>query len=312
MNISIIGGDLRIIRLAEMYAKEKNKIYTYGIEKYFDNDIKNIKRKNEKEHIEDLKNGKILTNSNESDEKENNKIILCNNIKEAVEKSDIVISGMPFSKDDININAPFSQEKIKIADLKNEINNKTFIAGGIPKEFYNGKIHNFDLLQNEKLTILNAIPTVEGTIKIAIEEREETIFESNVLICGFGRIGKILCDRFKSLGANVYCAARKESDLVWIRENRYIPITYDKLPEIGEKLDLIINTVPTLIFKERELNSLKKDVLIIDVASNPGGIDKDYAQKKKIKVITALGIPGKQMPKTAAKFIKEVILDVTI
>ena len=36
LNIGIIGGDLRIIRLAEIYAKENNRVYTYGLEKYFD------------------------------------------------------------------------------------------------------------------------------------------------------------------------------------------------------------------------------------------------------------------------------------
>ena len=48
----------------------------------------------------------------------------------------------------------------------------------------------YDLLKDDELTILNAIPTVEGAIKIAIDEREETIHESNVLVCGYGRIGK--------------------------------------------------------------------------------------------------------------------------
>ena len=44
-----------------------------------------------------------------------------------------------------------------------------------------------------------------------------------------------------------------------------------------------------------------------DVASNPGGIDKASAQKLGLKVITALGIPGKEMPKTAGRYIKETI-----
>ena len=35
MNISIIGGDSRIAKLAEMYAEEKCNVYTYGLEKYF-------------------------------------------------------------------------------------------------------------------------------------------------------------------------------------------------------------------------------------------------------------------------------------
>ena len=46
MNISIVGGDLRIVRLAEMYAKEKeiNNIYTYGLEKYFEKNLIEINK----------------------------------------------------------------------------------------------------------------------------------------------------------------------------------------------------------------------------------------------------------------------------
>lgn len=363
MNIGIIGGDLRIIRLAEMYAKENNKVYTYGLEKY-SNLVNQGREENLNIDIRKMEmNNKTLQeniDTKQSIKRENiikcnnieRKMILCDSIKEVITNAEIIISSMPFSKDGVYINAPFSKEKIKIEDLEKDlvhvINNKRkmenekntnsktieFIAGGIPKEFLKeyditknekeciylkdddnqpyekfktADIKIIDLLESERLTILNAIATVEGTIKIAIQEREETIFESNVLVCGFGRIGKIMCDRFRALGANVYCTARKEKDLTWIREKRYIPLTYDKVAENGEKFDLVINTVPTLVLKEKELNSFKQDVLIIDVASNPGGIDKDYAMQKNIKVITALGIPGKEMPKAAARFIKEII-----
>ena len=73
MNISIIGGDLRIIKLAEMYAEENNVVYTYGLEKYFEN------------------------NTN------NKNIILCKNLKEAITNSKYIISSIPFTKDKINI-----------------------------------------------------------------------------------------------------------------------------------------------------------------------------------------------------------------
>ena len=49
------------------------------------------------------------------------------------------------------------------------------------------------------------------------------------MVCGFGRIGKILCNRLKNLGAKVYCTARKETDLAWIREAGYIPLNYIEL-----------------------------------------------------------------------------------
>lgn len=279
MNISIVGGDLRIVRLAEMYANEGKIVYAYGLEKY---------------------NSK------------NSNIIKCSTLKECVEKSELIISGVPLSKDKKYINTPFMEQKISLEELKKEmttakLNKKKFVAGNIPEEFYSENIENIDLLQSEKLTILNAIPTVEGTIRIILQEREETIFESNVLICGFGRIGKILCERFYDLGANVYCAARKEADFTWIREKRCTYLQYDQIEKVGYKFDFVINTVPTTVISEKELKKFRKDVLIVDVASNPGGIDKEVAEKYEIKVITALGIPGKDMPKTASKYIKEVI-----
>ena len=303
MNISIIGGDLRIVRLAEMYANEGYEVYTYGLEKYFESD----KQEN---NIDD---GKYSS-------EENKNIFLCNSIKETIINSNCIISGMPFTRDNITVNAPYSKEEIKLEELKkillDEKVYKRFFAGGIPKDYFYekeaNKIENIDLvdlLKIEELTILNAIPTVEGTIRIAIEQREETIHESNVLICGFGRIGKILCDRFSKLGANVYCVARKESDLAWIREKRYIPLLYSELARFSDRFDVIINTVPHIVLKEEQLSLFNKNVLIIDVASDPGGIDKESANKLGLNVITALGIPGKEMPKTAAKYIKKIIDD---
>ena len=293
MNISIIGGDLRSVRLVENYAAEGNTIYTFGLENY-----------NWKE------------NTTSSSEEKNSEIVLCENLSEAMEKSNIVIGGIPFSRDGIKLNAPFARKEILIENFKKNLNGKKFFAGRILEENFGTeenasedkpKIQMYDLLKDDELTILNAIPTVEGAIKIAIDEREETIHESNVLVCGYGRIGKIACDRFSKLGANVYCTARKETDLAWIREKRFIPLTYPEVINFASKFDIIINTVPTLIIRKEEIDAFKKDVLLIELASMPGGFDKEYIKQKELKLITAPGIPGKEMPKTAAKYIKKVI-----
>lgn len=221
MKISVIGGDLRIVKLSQIYAKEKNTVYTYGMEKYF--------------------------NQNNQIEIDNN-IIMCKNIEDAISASKYIISGIPLSRDNKYINTPFSDIKIlldefleKLSNYSTYIANKNnlkkdesikFIAGKIPKEFYNRKFSNIDLLKNEEFNILNSIPTVEGTIKIIIQEREDTIHESNILICGFGRIGKILCNRLKGLGAKIFCAARRDTDLAWIREEGYIPLKYNEIEEL--------------------------------------------------------------------------------
>lgn len=261
-----------MIRVGELFSKN-HTVFIYGQEKYNHEDI----------HI-------------------------CDNMEECIKNSDVIISGIPFSKDNVLVYAPYSENEIRVDKLCEKLTNKIFIAGGIPEPFYENKtIQNIDLLQCEELTILNAIPSAEGTIKIAIEETEKTIHESNVMIFGYGRIGKILCKNFQDLGANVYCVARKDADLTWIRKERCIPIQYHEIQNKANKIDIIINTVPSLVIGESTIKMLKKDCVIIDVASNPGGVDKNIAKRYKIKVITALGIPGKIAPLTAAKYIKEVI-----
>lgn len=217
---------------------------------------------------------------------------------------------MPITKDNDTIYAPYGKETIKLSEVKEYLENKQLIAGMIPECFENLEKKNveiFDLMKSEELTILNAIPTVEGTLKIAIEETEITIYESNVMIVGYGRIGKILCDRFQKMGANIYCTARKEKDLTWIRAEKCVPVKYNELEEYCKTMNIIINTVPNLVIDEKILKNLKKDCIIIDVASNPGGVDKIAAKMYKIKIITALGIPGKIAPKTAAKYIKDIV-----
>lgn len=275
--ISVVGGDLRNIRLVDLFTKDGYRVFVYGQEKY----------------EEGVKNS--LVN-------------YCDTLEECIEKTDIIIAGMPFSKNKKTLFMPFSEKEVKIETFYHLLKDKKLIAGGIPSCFFeNPNIDCVDLLNIEELTILNAIPTVEGAIKILIEETEITIHESNILVLGFGRIGKILCKRLKDLGANVYCAARKDSDLAWIREERCIPISYDEIEEYGFQIDVVINTVPMLILDQERLANFHEKTMIIDLASLPGGVDKKAAERYKIRVITALGIPGKVAPLTAAKYIKKII-----
>ncbi len=272
-NISIIGGDLRCVRLADILTN--NNVFVYGQEKY---------------------------------KRDESKIKNCDTLEECIKNSKVIVSGMPLTKDKITVNCPYSDRSIRLDEIYKMIKNKIFIAGGIPSWFYEEKsIENIELLNIEELTILNAIPTVEGAIKIAIEEMEETIHESNVMVYGYGRIGKILCKRFQDLGANVYCVARKETDLAWIREGRYIPVRYNEVEKYVKTIKLIVNTVPELVIKEDTISNLDKTCVIIDLASSPGGVDKNSAEKYGIKNITALGIPGKIAPLSAAKYIKNII-----
>lgn len=281
MKISIIGGDLRIAQLAAMLSNEEFKIYTYGLEQ------------------------SDLINKNE-------KIVKCNSLDEISDKADIVISSIPLSSNGININMPFSDEKLEVMQLEKVLDGKIFIAGRIKEDLYD-KLPNtkiIDLLKREELTVLNTIATAEGTIQVAMEETTRTLHGSNILIMGFGRISKVLSNMLKGIGANVYCETTKVVNTSWIKAYGYTPVLFNELNDSLGKFDIIINTVPHIILDDTNLDLLKKDCVIIDVASNPGGVDKNAAKKRGIKLIWALSLPGKVAPTTSAEYIKDTLYNV--
>ena len=60
-----------------------------------------------------------------------------------------------------------------------------------------------------------------------------------------------------------------------------------------EKFDFIFNTIPAVILDGAKLNRIKKECLIIDLASKPGGVDFITARSMGVSVEWALGLPRK-------------------
>lgn len=283
MNFAIIGGDLRIIKLAKMLAEEGNTIYTYGIEK-----------------AEELKS---VTN-----------IIFCEKLKHAIQNTEVVIGPIPFSSNGKDINTPFSEHTISIREFMHEMNAKILIAGSILPEIYDlandEYVEIIDLMKREELAVLNTISTAEGAIEIAISNTNKIIHGSEILILGFGRIGKVLARKMAGLSAKVTCAARKDEDFAWIRAYGHKATNINTLGESLSQYDMIINTVPHLVLTPERLQYVDNDCLLIDLASNPGGIDKKAAKDRNLKLIWALALPGKVAPITTAEFIKDTIYNI--
>ena len=150
-----------------------------------------------------------------------------------------------------------------------------------------------DIMKREELAVLNTVSTAEGTIEIAIANTNRIIHGSKVLILGFGRIGKVLARKMAGLAAKVTCAARKDEDLAWIRAYGHNETNINTIGENLGEFDIIINTVPHLILNKERMQYVKGDCLLIDLASNPGGIDKKEAKERNLKLIWALALPRK-------------------
>ncbi len=278
MNITIIGGDSRIEELVKYLKQDNNEIFLYGIEK--------------SEKLAHFKNEK--------------------NMESAIKNSDLIITSIPLSKDGKYINTPLSSNKILVQEFFELVKNKKIITGNVTSEIqkyinFENNIEIIDVLKFEELTVLNSIPTAEGAIQIAMEKSNITIHNSKCLVLGFGRIGKILAKMLLGIGAEVYCEARKVEDIAWIQAYGYNAIHLNELNNFLGEFDFIFNTIPFLILDKNNLKLVKKQAILIDLASKPGGIDFEEANKLNLENYWALALPGKVAPKTTAKYIYESI-----
>ena len=289
-NFLIVGGDKRISILAKELLKDGNNLYTFA------NKVEDIE---EIEKIADVKKYPY----------------------------DIVISSMPLTKDNKNVYTPLSDKRVGLEELKEISAGKILIAGKIPSDFdefqdkniilnnsessnnqkIQPRIKCFDILKDEVTTILNTIPTAEGAIQIAMEETDYTLSGMKVLVIGFGRVGKTLANILSKMGLDVYCEARKDTDLAWIKAYGYKPMPLEKMKNNLCKMDIIFNTVPFQILDKSTLILLNRNTLIIDLASAPGGVDYEVAKKLGIKAILASALPGKVAPNTAAEYLKDFV-----
>ncbi|MCF2619613.1 dipicolinate synthase [Oscillibacter valericigenes] len=159
-----------------------------------------------------------------------------------------------------------------------------------------------DYLAREELAVRNGVPTAEGAIAAAMAATEVTLCGTPCLVVGFGRIGKLLAHRLRGLGAEVTVSARRLDDLAWIDAFGYRGLHTNRLTGKLGDFRVVFNTVPHTVLSGELLRELPQDCVLIDLASQPG-FDRAAAEALGLKCISALGLPGKAAPETAARAI---------
>lgn len=275
-NFGIIGGDMRQLFMSRSIIKDGNNVKIYGIE---------------------LKKLDGVDSTNIS-------------MEELVNNSKYIILPLPVTRDKKILNAPFAKKSIELNDYFINMLKDKIVFCGISSLLYESrdKWRNVNIKDyfHEDFEILNAIPTAEGALQIAMSEFKGTINSSKCLVIGYGRVGKVLSQLLKNMGACVTVSARNDLDLTWIQVMGCKHINTNFLPKKLE-YDLIFNTVPFKIFNQENLLRCPNDCTIIDLSSEPGGVDFDAAQSMGIKTVHALGLPGKFSPMTSGEIIKDVI-----
>ena len=274
-DIVFVGGDLRTLVCAGELSRGKYTVGVYGLDEYEGNYGDPVKY----DSLQDIEGLMILP--------------------------------LPWSVDAIRINCPLTKKEIRADDIFAKAAGKTLLGGRFDRFAHElaekHRVRLIDYFDREETAVLNAVPTAEGALEIAIHELDTTVSGARVLILGFGRVGRMTASLFRSVGASVTVAARSREQLAWAKATGCGTADITDIKDELSKAGLVINTVPQTILKSAELAALGGETPLIDLATYPGCVNDADAERTGIRLIRAPSLPGRTAPVSAGRIICESI-----
>lgn len=270
MRFAIIGGDDRSVRLCRLLRGDGHEVQPYALEKALP--------------------GCAATAA------------------EALAGADCIVLPLPCVRGG-RLNAPLSAREHDAGDILRRAKPGTVVCAGLAQDIRplcgGLGLRLFDYFAREDFAVANALLTAEGCIGLMLSESERALSRARVLVCGFGRIGKLLAPRLLALGARVTVAARSPAALALARAMgcEVLRLGADAL---DGGFDFAVNTVPSPIFGQAELERLRPACLY-ELASPPYGFDFDAARRLGLKLTPAPGLPSKCAPESAAEITRDSI-----
>ena len=160
----------------------------------------------------------------------------------------------------------------------------------------------------EEMALLNAVPTAEAAIELALSQLPITLWESRCLLTGFGRCAKPLARLLTAFGAQLTVCARSPKDLALARSFGLTALPLAQMDTLLPQQQLIFNTVPAPILGKEQLRLLPHDCLLIDLASGAGGIDHLAARSLGLRCLHSLALPAKTAPVTAGNILCDTVI----
>lgn len=270
--IWLVGGDERQALLAGLLAEDGHKVQTYAMERR----------------------------------------LPCAPALDGIGQTDCVILPLPAADGKGLLTAPLAQRQVPAGEVLARLTPGQRVLAGKATPWLKGAAEACglvltDYFDREELALLNAIPTAEGAIRIAMEALPVTLHGARVLILGFGRLGLALGPRLHSLGARVTVYARRGEQQAQARLLGLDSVGTEGLAQALRACELVVNTVPAPVLGAAELALLPEGAVVLDLASLPGGVDDRAAEERQLQVIHALGLPGKEAPLTAARFLRDTV-----
>lgn len=273
-NIWVVGGDPRQAALAALLADDGHTVHTYALEHGAGTD--------------------------------------CEPDLAGLERADCVILPLPAAGEGGLLNAPLADAPHALEDILDAMEPGQLLCAGRADAALEALARERgltlrDYFAREELAVLNAVPTAEGAIQIAMEELPVTLQDARALVLGFGRLGAALAPRLRALGARVWVAARRYEQRAHAES---MGLGTERLERLSDWLcgyDVVFNTIPAQVLGVEELAALKEGALVIDLASRPGGVDPAAASALGVRVVWALSLPGKVAPVSSGRYIMDTV-----
>ena len=277
MKVALVGGDRRSALLAELLWRDGHRVRSFALEK-----------------------GPLPA-----------EIPRDSCLQAAVYGADAVILPVPTEKGPL-LNTPLSAQNLTLEELWGNLWPEQWVFGGgfgeasAARALQGGQIL-CDLLRRPGFVTGNAALTAEAAVGILIRESEGSLRHSRCLLLGCGRIGKLLARKLAGLGADVTVMARKAADRALIAELGDTPLGPEALEgRIGD-FDLIVNTVPARVISDAALCCIAPEALLLELASPPGGFNRELAKNIGLRTLIAPGLPGQYSPLAAARLMRREI-----
>lgn len=278
-DIAIIGGDKRLVHMVPRFLEQGYKVLCYATEKT----------------------------------SEYKKIKYAGSLREAVEHADVVAAGIPLIKE----NRIFSTGDYLDLRLQNFLDllrkGQSLFAGVIPPDV---QVHCqqhgvswYDFMDCEPLAVFNAIATAEGAILEAVKNQPTNLHGSKTLIIGYGRCAKVLGTKLKALDAQVTVCCRNVEARGWAEAFGHRVISFDQLEQEISGFEYIYNTVPAVVLRENVVRKIRKDAIVLELASQGGGIDQEAALMEEIRIVRCPGLPGKYAAKVSGEKLAEFVIE---
>lgn len=227
--------------------------------------------------------------------------------------ADVAVLPTPAEKSGL-LNAPYAAAPCPMEALLETLWPGQLLCGGLLGEerrraAVKSGVTVRDFMRTPSFVTANAALTAEGALGLLLQESEKALLGSRAVLCGWGRIGRVLGVRLRAMGARVTVAARDAAQRAEARALGCEALDYRDLAGVLPGCAYLVNTVPARVLTQAQLCCLPEGALLLELASPPGGFDRTAAENLGLRVIAAPGLPGRSAPYSAAALMREAIYD---